>query len=1523
MLRKFIERPVLSTVISVLLVILGIISVSVLPISQFPDIAPPTVTVTATYPGANAEVVARSVATPIEEAVNGVENMTYMTSNSSNDGSMTLNVFFRQGTDPDIAAVNVQNRVSKASSKIPQEVIQAGISTQKQQNSFLMFVALTSKDSLYDEAFIQNYIKINLIPQMQRIPGVAEVQPFGGREYSMRIWLKPDRLTAYNLSPQDVLGAIKEQSLEASPGRLGQSSREVFEYVLKYKGKLNKGEDYENIIVKANNDGSVIRLKDLARVSFGSFSYATNSRLNGGPTSGIALLQTAGSNANEILTEAERLIEEFSKTLPTGIEPVIMFNAKDFLDESISQVKETLLEAFILVFIVVFLFLQDFRSTLIPAIAVPVAIVGTFFFMQLFGFSINLLTLFALVLAIGIVVDDAIVVVEAVHTKMERTGLPAREATIESMNEISGAIVSITLVMVAVFVPVTFMQGPAGVFYKQFAFTLAIAILISALNALTLSPALCALFLKNNHAETSAGGNSFAKRFFSAFNVAFNAMTRKYTGSLKFLFRQKWVAVSGLVLVSVVTYFMIKQTPTGFIPTEDQGFVLYAVNTPPGSSLERTHRAMKKIEDIVSRQAFTKNHYQVDGLNFISNANAAPYGAGFIRTKDKDQRGEVKDYSAMAAYLTQKVQAEVKDANAVFFTFPTVSGFGNVDGFEFMLQDRGNGSLEALDNTAKKFIGALMQREEIAFAFTTFAANNPQYEIEVDNEKAKQLGVSVSDLLQTLQVYYGSTFVSDFNRFGKFYRVIAQADIGYRDNASSLNEIYVKNNRGEMVSANALVSFKRVYGAETVTRNNLYNAVTINGKPKPGFSTGDAIVAIEETAKEVLPRNFGYEWTGMTREEKNAGSQITIIFLMSLVFVYFLLAAQYESYILPLAVVLTIPLGVFGVMLFINLLGIENNIYVQVALIMLIGLLAKNAILIVEYAVQRRRAGKTIVEAALEASRLRLRPILMTSFAFIAGMIPLMRASGGSALGNHSIGAGAVGGMLTGVLLGIFVIPVLYVIFQYLQESKIKIPRRALSLLLIPLFLYSCQVSREYSRPEIELSQQFRHADDSIAVAVANDTGAVANMEWKQFFTDTSLQNVIATVLHRNYDMQVALNTVRLNNEFLKQANKAWLPAVQAGITANSSHPSENSLNGLSLEKFIDAGHIEDYTAGLSLSWEIDIWKKISLQKKAALAGYLQSAAAVDWLQTRLVAASASAYYRIVMLKEQLDIARRNLALHENTLRIIQLQQQAGEVTILAVQQAEAQKKATEALIPELEQALQVQENALSILMGRQPQHIAIKGKLNGVHIPEKFSTGIPASLLRHRPDIQQSEYALQVADAEVGIAQANRYPALSITAAGGLNAFKASNWFLMPASLFGTVAGNLVQPILNGRRLKTQYEAAKIQRENAVIQFRSMVLNAVGEVSDALIQLDKLKKQIDIIQSQKDVLQKAIPNAQLLFSSGMATYLEVIAAQQNAIQNELALADLKRQQINAWILLYRSLGGGWDNSNVKQEGNL
>jgi len=1034
MLKTFIQRPVLSTVISIILTLLGLLSLYALPITLFPDIAPPTIQVTATYPGANAEVVARTVATPLEEAINGVEDMTYMTSTSSNDGTLAINVYFKVGTNPDLAAVNVQSRVSRAVNQLPQEVVQAGISTQKQQNSMIMVPLIYSTDTTYDETFLQNYAKINIIPELQRVPGVGQAMVFGARDYSMRIWLKPDRLNAYNLSAQEVLSSIREQNVEAAPGRFGQSSTASFEYVLKYKGKLSKNEDYENIILKAMPDGSVIRLKDVARVEFGSFAYSANTMIEGKPGIGIAIFQSAGSNANDILTQAENVLEKASANFPKGVHYFTMYSAKEFLDESIAQVEETLIIAFVLVFIVVFIFLQNFRSTLIPAIAVPVAIIGTFFFMQLFGFTINLLTLFALVLAIGIVVDDAIVVVEAVHSKMERTGLPARQATVESMKEISGAIISITLVMAAVFVPVGFMEGPAGVFYKQFAFTLAIAILISAVNALTLSPALCALFLKNHHEGNGTTKKTFSQRFFQGFNAGFNATSAKYKNAISFLIRRKWIALTGLLIVTLTTVWLMRKTPTGFIPTEDQGFIVYSVNLPPGASLDRTQTVMEKIDKLLKEVPAIERLGAVTGLNIVANANSSNYAVGFIRMKKHGERGPVNSPEEVMGMINQKLSA-VKEASIFLFQFPTVQGFGNTSGFEFILQDRTGGPLQKLEGTAYGLIGELMKREEIAYAFTTFNTGNPQYMLQIDEAKVKQLGVSVSDLLQTLQIYYGSSFVSDFNRFGKYYRVIAQADVDYRSDPNSLNNVYVKNNQGNMVPVSGIVSLERVYGPETVTRNNLFNAVTINGMPKPGYSSGDAIRAIEEVTAQYLPRGYSYEWSGMTREEIGAGSQTTLIFVLSVIFVYFLLAAQYESYLLPFAVILTVPTGMLGVFAFINFFGIDNNIYVQVGLIMLIGLLAKNAILIVEYAVQRRRNGMSVIAAALEASQLRLRPILMTSFAFIVGLLPLTWATGGSAMGNRSIGTGAMGGMLTGVLLGVFIIPVLFVIFQSLQEK--------------------------------------------------------------------------------------------------------------------------------------------------------------------------------------------------------------------------------------------------------------------------------------------------------------------------------------------------------------------------------------------------------------------------------------------------------------------------------------------------------
>lgn len=1042
MFRRFIERPVLSTVISIIITLLGLISMFSLPITQFPDIAPPTVSVNAFYPGANAEVVARAVATPLEEAINGVENMTYMVSTSGNDGSMSINVFFKQGTNPDLAAVNVQNRVSKAVSQIPAEVVQAGISTQKQQNSMIMVSLLYTDDTAYDEKFLQNYTKINVLPEIQRVPGVGQAQVFGAKDYSMRIWLQPDRLAANNISVKEVLAAIQDQNVEAAPGRFGEGSSASFEYILKYKGKLSQNRDYEDIIIKAGTDGSIIKLKDIARVELGAYSYSSNGLVQGYPGTGIGIFQTAGSNANEILIAAEKVMKEAAAKFPKGIHQFTIFSAKDFLDASITQVKETLLEAFILVFLVVFIFLQDFRSTLIPAIAVPVAIIGTFFFMQLFGFTINLLTLFALVLAIGIVVDDAIVVVEAAHSKMERTGLNARDATIQSMNEISGAIISITLVMAAVFVPVGFMQGPAGIFYRQFAFTLATAILISALNALTLSPALCALFLKNPHQEPGEEKKKvgFAKRFGNAFNGGFKATTNRYVGSVRFLIRNKWVGMLGLAVIIGLTIWEFNKTPSGFIPAEDQNFVILSLNLPPASSLDRTNAVMHKVDSLLKQVQAIDSRGGISGLNILSGANSSAYGVGFIKLRNQTDRVPRKSINQVVAEINQKMSA-IKEASVLIFQPPTVQGFGNTSGFQVIIQDRNGGPLEKLGQVTNDFIAELFKRPEIGFAFTSFNTKNPQYLLQIDNARAKQLNVSVADILGTMQVYFGSSFASDFNRFGKYYRVIVEADVPYRRDPTAMDGIFIKNSTGLMVPLNELVSLDRVYGPESVNRTNLFNSTTIDGNVKPGFSTGDAIKAIKETAAAHLPRGYSYEWSGITREETTAGIQTQLIFILSVVFVYFLLAAQYESYILPLAVLLSIPTGLLGVFLFINMTGIENNIYVQVGIIMLIGLLAKNAILIVQYAVSRRRSGMELIAAAIEGSRLRLRPIVMTSFAFIVGLLPLTWSTGGSALGDRSIGTGAVGGMLTGVLLGVFIIPVLFVIFQGLQEKLTGAPK--------------------------------------------------------------------------------------------------------------------------------------------------------------------------------------------------------------------------------------------------------------------------------------------------------------------------------------------------------------------------------------------------------------------------------------------------------------------------------------------------
>lgn len=1034
MLKKIIDRPVLATVISLIIVILGIIGLSKLAVTRFPDISPPTIMVSGSYPGGNSETVIRSVVTPLEEQINGVEDMEYIKSNASNDGTFSISIIFKQGVNPDQAAVNVQNRVQQATPILPQEVVRMGLTTSKQQNSMIMlFNIYTDDNTKYDETFLQNYANINLIPQVKRVKGVGQAQVFGLKDYSMRVWLNPQKMSSYGLEPADVSNAIADHSLESAPGKLGEESNASLEYVIRYKGKKNKPDQFENIVVK--NDGTkLIRLKDVARVEFGSISYSGDNLSNGKNAVTVAIMQTTGSNANEIEIGINKSIEQLSKSFPPGIKYSKVISTKERLDEATGQVKSTLIEAFILVFIVVFIFLQDFRSTIIPAIAVPVAIVGTFFFLLVLGFTINVLTLFALVLAIGIVVDDAIVVVEAVHSNMEGTNLTGKEATHKAMNEITGAVISITLVMSAVFIPIGFMSGSAGLFYKQFAYTLAIAIIISAVNALTLTPALCAVFLKNNHADDKHGKEKgFGKRFSTAFNASFNNLTNRYVKGVKFLINKKWIAGGLVVGIIGVAAWLMTSTSKSFVPMEDDGLFMYTLSMPPGTGLTKTTEVSDKMNAMLKKLDAVQENTSITGYNLLSNSSGPAYAMGFVKLKPKKERGETKDIDEIMAIVNEKFSG-IKEGSVMTFRMPPVEGYGMTNDAEIVLQDRMGRDPQILKAKADELIGQLMQNPNVAFAYTMFRADYPQMELEVDEDKAKQLGVSISNLLGSIQTYFSGDQSQNFSRFGKFYRVNIKADGVFRMDAEAFNDIFVKNNKGEMVPANTLITLNKVYGPESVGRYNLYNSLNINVTPKPGVSNGALMTSLEKTLDK-LPSDYSYEWTGLSLEEKSSGNQTIAIFGLCLLFVYLLLAAQYESYILPLAVMLSIPTGIVGAFLGIKAIGFDNNIYVQVGLIMLIGLLAKNAILIVEFAIQRRKAGMSLLESALEGAKARLRPIIMTSLAFIVGMIPLMLSSGGMASGNKSISVSAAMGMLSGVVLGVFVIPVLYMFFQYIDEK--------------------------------------------------------------------------------------------------------------------------------------------------------------------------------------------------------------------------------------------------------------------------------------------------------------------------------------------------------------------------------------------------------------------------------------------------------------------------------------------------------
>lgn len=1034
-LKSFIERPVLASVISIVIVIAGIIGLASLPVEQYPDIAPPTVMVHASYPGASAETIQKSVIVPLEEAINGVEDMTYITSAAA-AGSASISIYFKQGTDPDMAAVNVQNKVSTATGQLPSEVTQIGVTTMKRQTSMVKIFSLYSPDDSYDEGFLANYSKINIEPRIVRIPGVGEAFTLGA-DYSMRIWLKPDVMAQYKLMPSDITAVLAEQNIEASTGSLGENSKNAFQYTMKYSGRLTLPEEFENIVILAQDDGTILRLKDVADIELGSESYAYVGKTNGHPGVSTMVFQTAGSNATEVVNQINALLDEVEADLPKGIAIAHLHSVNDFLFASINEVIKTLIEAIILVVLVVYVFLQDIRSTLVPTISILVSLIGTFAFLAVAGFSINLLTLFALVLAIGTVVDDAIIVVEAVQARFDAGYKSSYMATIDAMSDITSAIITSTLVFMAVFIPVAMMGGTSGVFYTQFGITMAVAVGISALNALTLSPALCALLLKPYLDENGEMKDNFAARFRKAFNTIFSTLVNKYKHGVMLFIKHKWLMWSTFAIAIAALVLLMNSTKTGLVPDEDQGTIMVNVTTPPGTSLEETNKVLETVASRIADIPQVENAMETAGFNMIASAAGSSYAMGIVKLKNWDERPNPEDEVQAVIGQIYARTADIKNAQIFAVAPPMISGYGSTSGFSMYLQDRAGGELTDFYQIFQQFIGALNQRPEIERAYSSFNINFPQYMVHIDPAKAKRAGVSPSTILSTIAGYYGGQYASYINRFSKMYYVTLQSRPEDRLDVESLNNIYVRTDKGEMAPVGEFVELEKVYSSDVLNRFNLYNAISVQGTAAPGYSSGDAIQAIREVADQVLPKGYGYEFDGITREEAQTTSNTLIIFGICLLFIYLILSALYESYLIPFAVILAVPCGLMGSFLFAKAMGLENNIYLQTGIIMLIGLLSKTAILITEYAADRRRAGMSLTQAAVSAAKARLRPVLMTVLTCVLGMLPLVFSTGAGANGNSTLGTGVVGGMIVGTLALLFLVPTLFIVFQTLQE-KVK-----------------------------------------------------------------------------------------------------------------------------------------------------------------------------------------------------------------------------------------------------------------------------------------------------------------------------------------------------------------------------------------------------------------------------------------------------------------------------------------------------
>ncbi|ADE81774.1 hypothetical protein PRMUPPPA20_08290 [Xylanibacter ruminicola] len=1495
--RFFINRPIFACALSVLVLLAGIVGYINLPVEQFPNVAPPVVTINTEYTGASAEAVMKSVVTPIEEAVNGVEGMEYITSSSTSSGIATVSVTFRPGTDPDLAQIRVKNRVEEAKGYLPAEVLNIGVQVEKEEQGMLRIIALECPDNRYDNAFITNYFNINVQPRLQRIAGVGNIQLMGN-VYSMRIWMDPKMMALYQLNPEDIIKALEGQNVEAAIGTLGEDSKGTYQYTLVYRGRLENPQDFEDIVLKTDGFND-LHLKDVARVELGTVTYACDSWVNSHNGTIAIITPATGANAQQVNHEIDRLMTELEPKLPAGLEFKVLLDTNDFLDASMNAVYKTLFEALLLVILVVLLFLQNWRATIIPSISIIVSLVGTFAFMYMVGFTLNLITLFALVLVIGTVVDDAIVVVEAVQEKLEDPAATAKNATIQAMHNISTAIITTTIVFMCVFIPAAFMGGLSGAYYRQFGLTMAVAVAISTFCALTLCPALCALLMKPRSPE-GGEAQSWSVRFRRAYNKAFDALLGKYSRAMGWFIRRRWL-VGVLTAVSIVLLaWMLYSTPTGLVPDEDTGIVFVDITTPSGSTLAQTQKTVKEMSEIIENDPDVRATGSVAGWNILG-GEGPNTGLVMGRLKHWDDRQD-DGHDIFSIY--DRIEAathQVKSGSMFVFLLPTVFGYSYSNSVELYVEDYGGGSITKLKEVSDSFMKALEARPEIEEVYSPYEVNYPQYTVTVNASLCKRYGIEPASVLSVLNGYIGGNYASQFNSFGKLYHVMLQSDPKLRMNKDALNNILVVTEKGAYTPITELITLKKTYGLQSINRFNLFQGISVELTPAEGYTSGDVIDVVSEVSAATLPQGYGYEYTGTAREEAASSSSTAWVFAISLLLVFIVLCCLYESLLIPMAVMFSVPFGLVGSFLLINLAELENNIYMQVGIIMLIGLLAKTAILITEYACERRREGMTIVAAALDAAKARLRPILMTALTLIVGLMPMIFERGAGAMGNVTLGLCVVGGMLVGTLALLLFVPVFFILFQTMEE-RLR-PRQAMTTLAVLTaicMLSGCKTYSSYhsdSTANDVLKAQLNAAGVSTADSVAGNLPA----DWREAFTEPRLVALIDEALLHNSDLQQGHLQVQAAKALLRGAKGELFPAI--GLTAEKSNSRFKNSDFTATSS--------GYNVGLEASWEIDAFGRVRNAKRGAAATVEQQMAYEQAVRTELIATVAAAYYQLEMYDAQIADTRSIIQSWEEGIATQKVLLAVGEATSDDVDQSEAAKLEAETTLEELCMQLRQAENALCTVLGRPCQHID-RDSLGSSCIAISSMPSISIRALARRPDVRQAEAELKAAFYATNEARAALYPSLSLS--GSIGWTNDVGEIVSPAGVLMSALGSLTQPIFQGGRLRAEVQRAKAEQEAAKVAFRQTVLEAGQEVNDILATEQYARRAISLGEQQVEKLQRIADASKVRMQYDEdVNYLQVLLARQSLLEARLQLLAHRYEMIAAHIQLYKALGGGMD----------